>query len=143
MTAARPTPPRHPDVPLHPDIAVYAPLLGTWAGEGEGEYPTIEPFAYHETITFTHAGKPFLAYQQRTTAAEASLPALGDAELVTLPGVSAFVGADAVAGLLATHVPERPGTVLLVDLGTNGEIVLKAADGSLAGTSAAAGRCRR
>ncbi len=76
---------------------------------------------------------------ERVSAAEAGLPALGDAEIVTLPSISAFVGADVVAGLLATHVTERPGTVVFVDLGTNGEIVLKGSDGALLATSAAAG----
>lgn len=47
-----------------------------------------------------------------------------DASVRLLPGMSAFVGADISAGVLATRLFEREATCLLLDIGTNGEMIL-------------------
>jgi len=59
--------------------------------------------------------------------------------LVYLPPImSAYVGPDITSGILSTRLAEQPGIVLLVDIGTNGEIVLSV-EGKLTATSTAAG----
>ncbi|MCK5153504.1 MAG: DUF4445 domain-containing protein [Spirochaetales bacterium] len=42
----------------------------------------------------------------------------------SLPSISGYVGADIVSGILATNMHEREELSLLIDIGTNGEIVL-------------------
>lgn len=45
-------------------------------------------------------------------------------EAVTLPGLSAFIGGDITAGILACEMDLQEEITLLVDLGTNGELAL-------------------
>ncbi|MFR7353726.1 ASKHA domain-containing protein, partial [Anaerococcus obesiensis] len=59
------------------------------------------------------------------------------AKIYTLPNVSAFVGSDIVAGVYLTDLKNKKNT-LFIDIGTNGEIVLKIKD-KLYATSTAAG----
>ena len=50
---------------LHPDCAPIAWLLGTWRGNGHGDYPTIEKFEFGQECIFTHDGRPFFHYMSR------------------------------------------------------------------------------
>ncbi|MCQ3811668.1 MAG: FABP family protein [Acidimicrobiia bacterium] len=59
---------------LHQVCAPLEFLLGTWQGTGTGVYPTIEDFSYAEEVSFTHVGKPFVAYAQKTKDAVTGLP---------------------------------------------------------------------
>ena len=54
------------------------------------------------------------------------------------PVIGGFVGGDTVAGMLSTQLASQVGPTLMVDLGTNGEIVL-ANDGQVWAASTAAG----
>jgi hypothetical protein len=70
---AGPTPARgtvaEMDAPaLHPDLEPIVFLLGTWVGEGEGDWPSSGPFRYAEEMSFEQMGEPFLLYAQRSWA---------------------------------------------------------------------------
>lgn len=63
---------------------------------------------------------------------------LGEGQVHLLPGASAYVGADLTAGAVASGLLYDEGPSLLVDVGTNGEILFKHAD-RLLGCATAAG----
>jgi hypothetical protein len=52
-------------LPVHDDLLPLAFLLGTWVGEGEGEWGG-EPFRYGDEMVFEHVGEPYLVYAQRS-----------------------------------------------------------------------------
>ncbi|CEP02681.1 THAP4-like heme-binding beta-barrel domain-containing protein [Plasmodiophora brassicae] len=58
----------------HAAVAVLQPLIGTWVGEGEGQYPTIAPFRYRDHIRFYSSGQPFLFMEQRTKRVDSETP---------------------------------------------------------------------
>ena len=60
------------------------------------------------------------------------------ARLYCLPSVSAYIGADIVAGAYVCELEKEKGNVLFIDIGTNGEIVLSS-HGKLLCCSCAAG----
>src|SRR6266852_2829860 len=67
---------------LNPALTPVSFLLGTWRGEGEGQYPSIKPFRYREEIRFTHNGKPFLIYAQHAESGYMRLVGEGRVEFV-------------------------------------------------------------
>lgn len=72
------------------------------------------------------------------TAAELGLGVMpSDAPVHLLPGFSAYVGADLVAGSLCTGLLNDGGPTVLIDIGTNGEILLRHGDRLLATATAA------
>ena len=60
----------------------------------------------------------------KTVPAKDYISLLEHAELVIIPNISGFVGADTIACILATELYKQEDLTLLVDIGTNGEMVL-------------------
>ncbi len=77
--------------------------------------------------------------ESKTEKAE-KLGIIGVETVESLPSIAAFVGADIVAGLNFVGMPENGKHNLLIDLGTNAEIVLFSEKSALC-TAAAAGPC--
>ena len=57
--------------------------------------------------------------------------------MIILPGISTYVGADIVSGIAACGIDQDPEVSILVDLGTNGEMVIGNKDRILVASTAA------
>jgi hypothetical protein len=51
---------------LHPQCAPVVWLLGTWRGNGRGDYPTIDAYEYGQELVFQQDGRPFFHYFSRS-----------------------------------------------------------------------------
>lgn len=105
-------------------------LLG-YSCEGLGQYP----FRPVSVKTRYLAGSVFFGpideYQGR-------FPKNWEVQVQIIPGISAFIGGDIVAGMIYCGFGQSGGNRLFIDLGTNAEMVLLT-DSMMIGASAAAG----
>ncbi len=77
-------------------------------------------------------------YEARTIGSDTVGFHLDHVPLLTLPQISGFIGGDILSAAIATDLGNQPDGTLLVDLGTNGELIFKAKD-RLFATSCATG----
>lgn len=82
--------------------------------------------------------RPEFIKAQTCMAREIGIEAAEDTELYCLPQVSAYIGADIVAGAYVCELHKEQKNVLFIDIGTNGEIVL-VSNGRILCCSCAAG----
>ena len=68
---------------LHPNCGPLAWLLGTWRGNGHGDYPTIDKFEFGQELVFAHDGRPFFHYFSRSWIIDESGEKVRDAALET------------------------------------------------------------
>ena len=102
---------------------------------GLGEYP-FTPVSLEERFTTTYElTGDFLKADETDPELMQIFP---DIPVMILPGISTYVGADIFAGIVAMDMYESPDINMLIDLGTNAEIVLGGRKKLLV-TSAAAG----
>jgi len=67
---------------------------------------------------------PVFTEQKKMSASELSLNMMPDAECIITNSISGYVGGDIVSGIIAVGMDKDISTSLLIDIGTNGEMVL-------------------
>ena len=85
---------------LHPNCGPIAWMLGTWRGNGHGDYPTIDAFQFGQELIFTHDGRPFFHYMARSWVVDENGEKVRDAAIET--GFIRAVG-DGRFEILLTH----------------------------------------
>jgi uncharacterized 2Fe-2S/4Fe-4S cluster protein (DUF4445 family) len=79
---------------------------------------------------------PGFVEEQRLTAASIGLRFNPKARIRTLPLITGFIGADTVGAAIAAELEDHPVGTMLVDVGTNGEIMFLGKEGMLAASCA-------
>ena len=82
--------------------------------------------------------KPAFLEAKELKAKEVGIFCEENTALYCLPHVSAYIGADIVAGVSVCELQKKDGNVLFIDIGTNGELVLLS-NGKMLSCSCAAG----
>ncbi len=97
---------------IHPDVESVRFLLGRWEGRGKGDYPTVEPFEYIETLWFDAGpGKPWVAYRQATRDAATNEPLHAESGyLRVLPGHRLEMIIAQPTGIAEVHTGTVDGT---------------------------------
>lgn len=85
------------------------------------------------------AGVPFapVLTEARTVPCGDMLPICPNADILIVPDISGYVGADTMGCILSTGLYRQEAVTLVVDIGTNGEMVLGSKDRMIACSTAA------
>lgn len=100
-------------------------LLRGYSCKGLGSYPFAPETLLLEELDFAEA----FGESEDARAAHA--------RVTLLPGISAFIGADITSGLYACRIFDGSESTLFLDLGTNGEMALRAGERVFAASAAA------
>lgn len=132
-------------------LSTEADLLSTEAGRLKNRLDSVTQVVIAGNTTMLHlltgmspaaiAKTPFIPVSlsaQFLTAEALNLKLPPQAVVQLLPGISSYVGADITAGLLACDMTRKEADIkILLDIGTNGEIVLAGPAGLIACSTAA------